>query len=223
MNVRGIKFLRALGLPGPNKERIGTQEEISRLNLDWLYFGAPCDITLVGFDARLPINSPSVLETDVRDYNIQRRHYQRTLKELSLELSKKGVPEDVQRFMAHPTYTSQQIVSCGKMFFSDDTELGKLVIDARSSLRKHHRDFDPEATYLCPVVGGRIFRSQAKLTGLVDLLDHVRVSIMVRDIYRIPGSPQLDFEVQSDGSIFYHDLNLNDSRAYDIGSEILAA
>lgn len=223
MNVRGIKLLRELRLPSPDKEVIGTFEEISILDLDWLYQAAPCDVTLVGFDARLPINLPSVLETDVRLYKIKRPNYQAVLMELSKQLSLKGIPENDQRFMAHQTYSPDEISASGKMVLSSEDGFGSLAVDVLGELRRHHTDFHPEARYQCPVVGGRIFRSQGSLEGKTELLGPPTIARMIKDIYRIPGSPQLDFEITKNGSVFYHDASLTDKRATAVGESFLMA
>jgi len=208
MNIKGIELLRELGLPGPKKELIST--DLSKIDLDRLYDNPKRGATLLAFDYTESINQNPIFEKNVRKYDIQKEKYFDVLDELTDTLSKKGVSRKDMVFLTHETYLSEDISFSGRIAInSDENGFGSLMIDAVESLRKANTDFNPGFTYECPIIGGRIWRLEEKIEVDKFILPPEIRANLIRDTYRIPSNPNIDFEAYSDtGQLFYHDMFL---------------
>jgi hypothetical protein len=113
-------------------------------------------------------------------------------------------------FLTHQTYTPEDISFSGRVavdIHSSDT--GTLLIDAVQSLRKANTDFQPTYLYRCPIRGGKPFHGEEKVEIEGFTLPLEIRSKVIRDVYRIPGNPNIDFEVYANtNQLFYHDMFL---------------
>ncbi len=208
MNIRGIEFLRKLNLPAPKGEMIS--RDSNEFDLVELYKGAEKGATILVFDYTEPINQNPLLEKNVRQYKIVQDDYSKTLDSLIGVLAKKGVDRRNMKILTHQTYTSEDIVCSGRVALEMDSGgQGLFMIEAIESLRLGSSDFEPSFVYLAPVSGGRMSLSLGSVLRGKWILPEKLFRRLIKDIYRIPGNPHMDFEVYSDtGNLFYHDLFL---------------
>lgn len=208
MNIKGIELLRQYSLPGPKRELIST--DLSNVDLDWLYLGAPRGATIVVFDSSEPINQTPFLEKNVRKYKIQKIEYFETLDDLIKQMSEKGVRRNKMVFLTHQTYSSEDILYSGRVAIEkDEAGFGMLAVDATESLRKANSDFDSPFVYLCPIVGDRVFRLNEVFLRRTLLFPGHLLSKLIKNVLQIPGNPNIDFEVYIEtGKMFYHDMFL---------------
>ena len=200
MNIKGIKLIREFGLEGPKKEII--TKDISEIDLDWLYDGAIKDATILIFDYNEPINQNPLLEKNVRKYKIKKEEYYQILNNLVEELLQKGVKKEDMIFLTHQTYTPEEI-----------SYSGRVAIDGVESLRQANSDFSATFIYKCPILNGRLFRSEEKIIQQGFHLPEELLERLIQDIlflHKEHRNPCIDFEVyKKEGQLFYHDAFLS--------------
>jgi hypothetical protein len=212
MNIRGIELLRQLNLSGPRKEFI--TKDLSTISLDNLYNGAKHGATIIVFDYSEPINQNPLLEKNIHQYQIDRKDYFNTAKELKKRMLLKKVKEENIIFLTHQTYLPEDILYSGRIAINTNDDMGLLMIDAVKSLRVADTDFNSRFRYQCPIVSGRLFFSKEKVLLKLFNLPTAIIHNLGKDIISIPGNPTADFEIYIDsGEIFYHDLFLNSLKA----------
>jgi len=211
MNIQGIKLLRELGLPSPEKEYI--TKNISDINLEQLYKDAHYDITIIACDETEKVNQSPFLEKNARKYKIKKEDFDETLKELTQQLIKLGVDKRNILYIIHQTYTPSTIIYSGRVIiYTDKNENGNLIIDTIDSLREADQDFNPTFSYICPIRANKILRSEEKISKeKLNLPNHI-VEQIIADILKVckeHKNPHIDFEVYShNGKLFYHDMFL---------------
>ncbi len=208
MNFRGIELMRSMGLPAPRKEKI--VRGFADIDLDELYEDADLDATILVFDQTEKINQYPFLEKGVRKYNVPREEFVEKFSHLLHKLSQKGVSSKDLVAVIHQSYSQQNIEYSGRAATQvDNNGLGWLAVEAVEGLRKGKKEFTPNFVYEAPIRGGRLLRSQGKLVESDFIFPQDYLDKIVADIYRIPGNPNIDFEVYlSDGQLFYHDMFL---------------
>ena len=209
MNIRGIEFLRRLKLPVPRKEIIS--RDLSKIDLEELYLGAQRGATIIAFDYSEKINQNLIFEKNVREYKIKKKEYFLVLENLIEKLSKEGVEKQNMIFLTHQTYVPQEISLSRRISLDINEESsGRIIIEIIKSLRKANSNFNPDFVYQCPIIGGRVFRSEGQINRKNLEIRQNLISRLISDLSKIPGNPYADFEVYSDtGELFYHDLFLN--------------
>ncbi|MBD3259529.1 hypothetical protein GF371_02750 [Candidatus Woesearchaeota archaeon] len=199
--------MRELRLPGPRKEIIS--DNLANIDLDDLFDGADKGATILVFDYSERINQVPLFEKDVRRYRINKDEYFDVLDELVTGLERKHVKRENMVFLTHQTYTAEDIAYSGRAAIHVEYGFGFLIIEAVASLRKGSSEFNPDFAYRCPVYSDRIFRSRGEFWKRDIELPNTLVSKIIRDIYRISGNPNIDFEVYADNNqLFYHDMFL---------------
>ncbi|MGV8169397.1 MAG: hypothetical protein ACP5N3_05050 [Candidatus Nanoarchaeia archaeon] len=209
MNIRGIELLRRIGLPGPKKELVFSNEK--EVDLDYLYTDCLRGTTIIVFDSAEPINQNPLYEKDVRKYKIERKDYFTVFKELVAKMQEKGVRRENMLFLTHQTYTSDDIIYSGRITVHiDNNGFGLIKIDAFQGLRKGQSTIDPDYIYSCKVVGTRIIKSSEKVYKSDFNFPGELLSRIIRDVRKISGNPNIDFEVyKENGALFYHDMFLD--------------
>lgn len=205
MNFRGIEMLREYRLPGPRREQLlNSFPDSSRVDLDML--GG--SITIMAFDKREPVMQHPFFEKNVRKYGVRRSDFD--LYALSLEdaMHQKGVPREEISWVVHESYFPDDIKYSGRVARTTLNGFGAVVIEGVEGLRKGKEDFHPTYRVEYSYVGGRLqIRSRQEQNNGITLPVGLEIKLM-QAIKRIPGCPCIDWEVYSNGRIFFHDMFL---------------
>jgi len=170
-----------------------------------MYKDAIRGATILVGDFTEPLNQNPLLEKNSRKYCIPRQDYISTAEQLIEELAKKGVERENMAFLTHQSYAPEDISYSGRVSVTGNS----LIIDAAESLRLHNSDFDSGFVFKCPINGGKPYRSRGSIIKRTFDFPKNLIGKIILDAYKIPGQPNLDFEVYADtGKLFYHDAFL---------------
>ncbi|MBW3003258.1 hypothetical protein KY328_00925 [Candidatus Woesearchaeota archaeon] len=206
MNLKGILYLRELGLPGPDHAVFF--RNLSELDLEDLYRDSD-KAALIVFDSTEPLLQLPGYEKDEHAYPILIPDFANILDEKLEKMLKKGVNREDVVFYAHHAYGDEDISYSGRISILEKGEPKRfLLIDAVDRLREANTDFD--ATFVLhgtlPHECRRASRSDEFIAKNGFAFPRSLQDKLVYDISRIPGSPNVDFEVYNDGRLFYHDM-----------------
>ena len=112
------------------------------------------------------------------------------------------------KFLVHETYTHEDIKYSGRVAVHKEKDgSGLLMIDAVESLRRAETEFSSSFIYVIPFNCDKLCSSQAKI--FANEFDFPKRYIkQLKKVAKIPGNPNVDFEIYNDGTLFFHDMFL---------------
>lgn len=162
MNTEGRELLRPFGFPVPFKERMTDYDGAPRVNLDELYEGSRCGVSIQIGSSEVKLDcGPNWTRYLQGTHNILRERFLEEFERVSENALRVGLAKRNQRFaICHsvpPEYTISAI--CARV--EEESGLGYLACEAIRGVRKG--DFNPEVSIHDDVAGGRRMMQNRKM------------------------------------------------------------